>query len=114
MHDNWASTPRDVIIPFDFIDGMGNQNWVANTYAFPDPGFLQLTNIAVLNKTNAVVSLTGIPSCRHDLLANTNLAMTSGWYTAVSNVAFTAGTMWITNVVPTDDPQRFYRIRASY
>lgn len=114
VHDNWASTPRNIIIPFDFIDGMGNQNWVANTYAFPDPGFLQLTNIAVLNKTNAVVSLTGIPSCRHDLLANTNLVLTSGWYTAVSNVAFNAGTMWITNVVPTDDPQRFYRIRASY
>ncbi|HXR47264.1 MAG TPA: hypothetical protein VN784_07460 [Candidatus Limnocylindrales bacterium] len=114
VHDNWFSTPRNVIIPFDFIDGMGNQNWVANTYAFPDPGFLQLTNIVVVNKTNAVVSLTGIPSYRHDLLANTNLAMTNGWSTAVSNVAFAAGTMWITNTVPTGDPQRFYRIRASY
>ena len=114
VHDNWASTPRNVIIPFDFIDGMGNQNWVANTYAFPDPGFLQLTNIAVLNQTNAVVSLTGIPSYRHHLLANTNLAMTNAWYTVVSNVAFTPGTMWITNVVPNGDPQRFYRIKASY
>lgn len=114
VHDNWASTPRNVIVPFDFIDGMGNQNWVANTYAFPDPGFLQLTNIVMLNKTNAVVSLTGIPSYQHDLLANTNLVLTNGWYTAVSNVVFSAGMMQITNIVPDGDPQRFYRIEANY
>ena len=93
---------------------MGNQNWVANTYAYPDPGFLQLTNIVVVHQTNAVVSLTGIPGCGHDLLWKTNLLATNAWSTAVSNVAFTAGTMWITNVVPAGDPQRFYRVRANY
>ena len=72
VHDNWASTPRNVIIPFDFLN-----NWVANTYAFPDPGFLQLTNIVVVRRTNAVVSLTGIPGCCHDLLWKTNLLTTN-------------------------------------
>jgi len=114
VHDNWFSTPRNVIIPFDFIDGMGNQNWVANTYAFPDPGFLQLTNIVVVNQTNAVVSLTGIPGYHHDLLCTTNLLTTNTWSAAVSNVAFAAGTMRITNAVAAGDPQRFYRIRANY
>ncbi|HTY87835.1 MAG TPA: hypothetical protein VMB80_10255 [Candidatus Acidoferrum sp.] len=109
VHDNWFTTPRNVIIPLDFAN-----NWVANTYAFPDPGFLQLTNITVINKTNAVVSLTGLPGCRHDLLANTNLLITNGWWTAVSNVPFAAGSMRITNSVPGGDPQRFYRIRAGY
>jgi hypothetical protein len=109
VHDNWASTPRNVIIPFDFLN-----NWVANTYAFPDPGFLQLTNIVVVNKTNAVVSLTGIPGYHHDLLYTTNLLTTNAWSVAVSNVAFSAGTMQITNIVTSSDPQRFYRIRANY
>jgi hypothetical protein len=108
VHDNWASTPRNVIIPFDFAG-----NWVASTFAFPDPGFLQLTNIVVVGRTNAVVSLTGIPGCCHDLLYKTNLLTTNAWSVAVSNVAFAAGTMQITNIVPTSDPQRFYRIRAS-
>jgi hypothetical protein len=107
VHDNWASTPRNVIIPFDWVN-----NWVANTYAYPDPGFLRLTNIIVTGRTNAVVSLTGIPGYHHDLLCTTNLL--SAWSTAVSNVAFTAGTMRITNTVPADDPQRFYRIKAGY
>ena len=112
VHDNWASTPRNVIIPFDFIDGAGNQNWVANTYAFPDPGFLQLTNIVVVRRTNAVVGLTGIPGCLHDLLWKTNL-LSDTWSVAVSNVVFAPGTMRITNTVPAGDPQRFYRIKAS-
>jgi hypothetical protein len=106
VHDNWFSTPRNVIIPFFNF-------WVANTYAFPDPGFLQLTNIVLVLKTNAVVSFTGIPSYLHDLLWKTNLT-TSAWSTAVSNVAFTAGAMRITNTVPAGDPQRFYRIKAHY
>ena len=113
VHDNWASTPRDVIIPFDFIDGAGNQNWVANTYVYPDPGFLQLSNIVIVKKTNAVISLTGIPGYHHDLLCRTNLAA-GDWSTAVSNVAFTAGVMRITNAVVAGDKQRFYRIKASY
>jgi hypothetical protein len=104
VHDNWFSTPRNVIIPFFNF-------WVANTYAYPDPGFLRLTNIVVVGRTNAVVSLTGIPGYLHDLLYKTNL-LTTGWSVAVSNVAFAAGTMQITNIVPTSDPQRFYRIRA--
>jgi hypothetical protein len=107
VHDNWFSTPRNVIIPFFNF-------WVANTYAFPDLGFLQLTNIVVVNKTNAVVSFTGIPGYRHDLLWTTNLATTNAWSVVVSNVAFAAGTMQITNVVSTSDPQRFYRLKAHY
>jgi hypothetical protein len=107
VHDNWFSTPRNVIIPFFNF-------WVANTYAFPDPGFLQLTNITVVRQTNAVVSLTGIPGCGHDLLWTTNLATTNEWSIAVSNVAFAVGTMRITNIVSTGDPQRFYRVRANY
>ena len=109
VHDNWFSTPRNVIIPFDFV---GSGNWVANTYAWPDPGFLRLTNIIVAGRTNAVVSLTGIPGYHHDLLCTTNLL--SAWSTAVSNVAFSAGTMRITNTVPAGDPQRFYRVKAGY
>jgi hypothetical protein len=110
VHDNWFSTPRNVIIPFDFV---GNGNWVANTYAWPDPGFLRLTNIIVAGRTNAVVSLTGIPGCCHDLLCKTNL-LADTWFVCVSNVAFKAGTMRITNTVSINDPQRFYRIKASY
>ena len=109
LHDNRASTPRNVIIPFDFIN-----NWVANTYAFPDPGFLQLTNIVVISRTNAVVGLTGIPGYHHDLLSNTNLLRTNAGSIAVSNVPFAAGAMHITNIVPAGDPQRFYRVGASY
>ena len=66
----------------------------------------------VAGRTDAVVSLTGIPGYHHDLLWTTNLL--SAWSTGVSNVAFTAGTMRITNTVPAGDPQRFYRIKASY
>ena len=109
VHDNWASTPRNVIVPFDFVN-----NWVANTYAYPDPVMLQLTNIVLVSNTNAMVGFNGIPSCRHDLLWTTNLATTNAWSTAVSNVTFTPGAMWITNPVPTGDPQRFYRIKANY
>jgi hypothetical protein len=105
VHDNWFSTPRNVIIPFFNF-------WVANTYAFPDPGFLQLTNIVLVRKTNAVVSFTGIPGYLHDLLWTTNLLTTNAWSVAVSNVAFAPWTMQITNIVPTSDPQRFYRIKA--
>jgi hypothetical protein len=60
----------------------------------------------VAGRTNAVVSLTGIPGCCHDLLWTTNLQMTGDWPIGVSNVAFTAGTMRITNTVPAGDPQR--------
>jgi len=106
VHDNWFSTPRNVIIPFFNF-------WVANTYAFPDSGFLQLTNIVLVRKTNAVVCLTGIPGYRHDLLWKSDL-LSSTWSVAVSNVIFTAGTMRITNIVSSSDPQRFYRVRANY
>jgi hypothetical protein len=108
VHDNWASTPRNVIIPFDFLN-----NWVANAYAYPDPGFLQLTNIVVVGKTNAVVGFIGIPGCLHDLLSKTNL-LTSTWSTVASNVVFAPWTMHITNTVSPGDPQQFYRIKASY
>jgi len=106
VHDNWFSTPRNVIIPFFNF-------WTASTYAFPDPGFLRLTNIVVRNKTNAVVSLTGIPGCGHDLLWKTNL-LSDTWSVAASNVVFAPGTMRITNTVTGSDPVRFYRVRANY
>ena len=109
VHDNWASTPRNVIVPFDWAN-----NWVANTYAYPDTGFLQLSNIVVVGRTNAVVCLTGIPGCCHDLLSKTNLLTTNAWSIAVSNVAFAPGIMQITNIVPNSDPRRFYRVRANY
>jgi hypothetical protein len=109
VHDNWFTTPRNVIVPFDFFN-----NWVANTIAYPDPGFLQLINIVVVGRTNAVVSLTGIPGYLHDLLWKTNLLTTNAWSVAVSNVAFAPGTMQITNIVSSSDPQRFYRVRANY
>jgi hypothetical protein len=108
VHDNWASTPRNVIVPFDFLN-----NWVANTIAYPDPGFLQLTNITVVAGTNAAVSLTGIPGYLHDLQFTTNLVASNVWSTAVSNVPFAAGAMRITNTILVSDPQRFYRIKAT-
>jgi hypothetical protein len=108
VHDNWASTVRNVIIPYDFL-----KNWVANTIAYADTNFLQLISIALAGGTNAVISLTGIPGYQHDLRSNTNLLTTNAWVTAVSNAPFAPGTMQITNVVPAGDPQRFYRIRAS-
>jgi hypothetical protein len=108
VHDNWFSTPRNVIIPFDFAN-----SWVANTYAYPDPGFLQLTNILVIGKTNVVVSLTGLPGYAHDLLWKSNL-LSDTWSVAVSNVVFAPGTMQITNAPISSDQPRFYRIRANY
>ncbi|MGA2221070.1 MAG: hypothetical protein ABSH21_04690 [Verrucomicrobiia bacterium] len=107
VHDNWASTPRNVIVPFDYVN-----NWVANTTAVPDPGFLRITRIELAARTNAVISFTGIPSTLHDLEWKSDMT-NSTWSTAISNVAFTAGTMQMTNTVDSSVAQRFYRIKAT-
>ncbi len=110
VHDNWFSTPRNVIVPFNFAN-----NWVANTYAYPDPGFLQLTNIDIVlvKKTNAVVSFTGIPGYLHDLLWITDLR-SNNWATATSNIAFAPGKITVTNTFSSSEQQRFYRAEAKY
>jgi len=108
VHDNWASTPRNVIIPFDFAN-----NWVANVIAYPDPYFLMLTGIQWADTTNAVVNFMGIPGCRHGLQWKNDLR-TNMWSTVVSNVTFAPGAMQTTNAVGTNVLQRFYRIQALY
>jgi hypothetical protein len=105
VHDNWASTPRNVIIPFDWV------NWRANTTAEPSP-HLSITNIHVV-VTNIFISFTGIPSALHHLEWKSDMT-NSTWTTCVSNMAFVAGTMQVTNSVPPETQQRFYRIGASY
>ena len=87
-------------------------NWVANTTAVPDPGFLRITKIELAATTNAVISFTGIPSTLHDLEWKSDMT-NSTWSTAISNVAFTAGTMQMTNTVDSSVAQRFYRIKAT-
>jgi hypothetical protein len=109
VHDNWATTPRNVVVPFDWAN-----NWVANTYAFPDPAMLQFTNLVLVLKTNVVVSFFGIPGYRHDLQWNSNLCSNTWWSAAFSNVAFAPGTMHLTNTVSASDVQRFYRMKAYY
>jgi hypothetical protein len=108
VHDNWVSTVRNVIIPFDFWN-----NWVANTIAYPDAGFLQVTAIGLANATNVVVSFTGIPGSLHDLQWNGEMT-NSTWSTAISNCVFVAGTMRVTNTITASTTNRFYRIKASY
>jgi hypothetical protein len=109
VHDNWASTPRNVVIPFDFA-----MNWVANTIAYPDPGFLKVTAIGLVGGTNAVVSFTGIPGALHDLQLTSAMLTNTTWSTSVSNVAFAAGTMQVSNATSASVTNRFYRIKANY
>ena len=108
VHDNWSTTPRNVIIPFDWA-----VNWVANTIAFPDSGFLQITRIALAAGTNAVISFTGLPGALHDLQWESTLT-TNTWSNVVTNVVFSAGTMQLTNTVTVGEQKRFYRIKARY
>jgi hypothetical protein len=107
VHDNWASTPRNVVVPFDW------NFWVANTIAYPDSGFLQVTGISLAGGTNAVISFTGIPGVLHHLEWESDLT-TNTWSTCVSNISFCAGTMQATNTVTTGTEKRFYRIKANY
>ena len=109
VHDNWASTPRNVIIPFDYLG-----NWVANTTAMPDPGFLQITAIRLTGGTNCVISYTGIPGALHDLQYKSDMTNTSWSATAASNMTFAAGTMQVTNTVSSGTDRKFYRVKATY
>jgi hypothetical protein len=106
VHDNWASTPRNVIIPYDWA-----VNWVANTIAFPDSGFLRITRLEVAAGTNAVISFHGIPGRLHHLEWKSEITNTT-WATCVSNQAFRAGTMQITNAFESSIQRRFYRIAS--
>jgi len=108
VHDNWASTPRNVIIPYDWAF-----TWTANTIAVPDPGMLQVTGLSLLGGTNTVIHFTGIPSMLHQLQSESDL-LSGSWTTIVSNMAFSAGTMQISNTVSSSATNRFYRIEASY
>ena len=108
VHDNWASTPRNVIIPYDWPI-----NWTANTIAVPNAGFLRITGVGRAALTNAVISFTGIPGSLHHLEWKSEMT-NSTWATCVSNLSFIAGTMQVTNTVESSVQQRFYRIKASY
>ena len=107
VHDNWASTPRNVIIPYDWPF-----NWTANTIAVPDPAMLQVTGISLAGGTNAMISFAGLPSMLHHLQWESDLQSNS-WATVVSNMAFSAGTMRVTNIVSSSEQKRFYRVKAS-
>jgi hypothetical protein len=109
VHDNWVSTPRNVIIPFDFAN-----NWVANTIAYPDAGFLQIVGIGVLGGTNAVIRFTGIPGALHDLQWTSAMLSNTTWSTSVSNISCSAATMLASNATSGSVTNRFYRIKASY
>ena len=117
VHDNWASTPRNVIVPYGSPlpppGGAFNAAWAANTVAYPDPGFLRVTKIELAGGTNAMVSFTGIPGAQHHLQWESDLT-TNTWATVVSNMVFCAGTMQMTNTVSLSESNRFYRIKASY
>lgn len=105
VHDNWASTPRNVIIPFDWV------NWRANTTAEPSQ-HLPITNIQAVT-TNIVIRFRGIPSAQHYLEWKSEMTNDT-WSIAVSNMPFVVGTMQVTNTVESSVKQRFYRIRAAY
>ncbi|HUI06779.1 MAG TPA: hypothetical protein VL486_07215, partial [Verrucomicrobiae bacterium] len=105
VHDNWASTPRNVIIPFDWV------YWRANTTAEPSQ-HLSITNIQAVT-TNIVISFRGIPSALHHLEWKSEIT-NSTWTTCVSNMPFGVGTIQVTNSVSAGTQQRFYRIRANY
>jgi hypothetical protein len=115
VHDNWATTPRNVIVPFGWVPlpgGIFSVPWVANTIAYPDTNFLQITGISVANSTNMVISLSGIPGSLHDLQWKNE--MTNTWSTAISNCPFAVWPMQITNTITASVSNRFYRVKASY
>jgi hypothetical protein len=108
VHDNWVATPRNVIIPYDWPG-----NWTANIIAYPDLGFLQVTGISLAGGTNVEISFTGLPGGLHQLQWESDL-LSNSWTTVVSNMTFSAGTMRMTNAVPSSQQRGFYRIEATY
>jgi len=109
VHDNWPSTTRNVIVPFDFAN-----NWVANTIAYPAIPPLRITNITLLDFSHLRIGFNGIPGCFHDLVGTSTLQTTNAWSVDMSNIVFSPGTIWVTNTIPPEAAQRFYRIRANY
>jgi hypothetical protein len=66
-----------------------------------------------VQKTNAIVSFTGIPGCLHDLLWITDLR-SNNWATAASNIVFAPGKITVTNTFSPSETNRFYRVKANY
>jgi hypothetical protein len=116
VHDNWASTPRNVIIPYGspvpMPGGTFNPNWVANTIAYPDPGFLKVTKVEAGDLWSHVY-FTGIPGALHDLQWKSDMT-NSTWGTCVSNIAFSAGNILAHEIFASPVTNRFYRVKASY
>jgi hypothetical protein len=110
VHDNWPSTPRNVIIPYGSPGGF-NANWVANTTAEPSR-HLSITNIVKV-ANDVFIDFTTIPSAMHHLEWTSEMTNTT-WTVAVSNMTFVVGTRRVTNTVSSSVTNRFYRIRASY
>jgi len=100
-----TSTPRNVIIPFDWV------NWRANITAEPSQK-LSINSIQKITG-NIVVGFRGIPSAMHYLEWKSEIT-NSTWTACVSDMPFAVGTMQATNSVPDGTQQRFYRVRASY
>ena len=107
VHDNWVSTPRNVIVPFDYAN-----NWVANTTAYPDASFLKIIQI-VATPVTAVLTFTGIPGALHDLQWKSDLTLPA-WSTAQSGLSFSTGNMLAQDLFAPPEMKRFYRIKASY
>jgi hypothetical protein len=110
VHDNWPSTPRNVIIPYSSFGGF-NPNWVANTTAEPSR-HLSITNIAKV-ANDVFIDFTTIPSAMHHLEWTSEMT-NSTWTVAVSNMPFVVGTRRVTNTVSSSVTNRFYRVRANY
>lgn len=107
VHDNWVTTPRNVIIPFDYPG-----NWLANSIAAPDPAFLELAGVSGAGTNGVVVLLRGLPGGLHALEGVSSLTTTNAWPVVASNVPFQAWTMRLTNA-PAATCQ-FYRASAVY
>ena len=110
VHDNWASTPRNVIIPYG-SPGAFNANWVANTTVEPSQ-HLSISNIVKV-ANDVLIDFTTIPGAMHHLEWTSEMT-NSTWNVAVSNMPFVVGTRRVTNTVSSSVTNRFYRVKASY
>jgi hypothetical protein len=110
VHDNWASTPRNVIIPYG-SPGLFNANWVANTTVEPSQ-HLSISNIVKV-ANDVFIDFTTIPSAMHHLEWMSEMT-NSTWTVAVSNMPFVVGTRRVTNTVSSSVTNRFYRVKANY
>jgi hypothetical protein len=107
-----------VIIPYGSpfppppLGGTFNPNWVANTIAYPDPGFLKVAKVEVGNLWTHVY-FTGIPGALHDLQWKSDIT-NSTWGTCISNIAFSAGNILANEILASPVTNRFFRVKASY